>query len=44
MKKSTIQQGIEFYKQHPDKYNPGQPGYQKAVEARGNEVMKSPEV
>ena len=44
MKKSTLQQGLEFYKQHPDKYNPGQPGYQKAVEARGNEVMKSPEV
>jgi len=42
--KSVIQEGLEFYKQHPDKYNPGQPGYQKAVEARGNEVMESPEV
>lgn len=42
--KSVIQEGLEFYKQHPDKYNPGQPGYQKSVEARGNEVMNSPEV
>lgn len=42
--KSIIQEGLEFYKTHPDKYNPGQKGYQKAVDARGDEVMNSPEV
>ena len=42
--KSIIQEGLEFYKTHPDKYNPGQKGYQKAVDARGDEVMNSPEI
>ena len=41
---SVLKTGFEFYKQHPNKYNPGQPGHQKAVDARGSEVMQSPEV
>ena len=42
--KSVLQEAFEFYGQHPDKYNPGQPGYQTAVNKRGEEVMQSPEV
>jgi hypothetical protein len=40
----VIQKAFEFYKQHPDKYNPGQKNYQRLVDKRGAEVMGSPEV
>jgi hypothetical protein len=40
----VIQKAFEFYKQYPDKYNPGQKNYQRLVDKRGAEVMGSPEV
>ena len=43
-RKSVLQEAFEFYMQHPDKYNPGQPNYQTAVDKRGVEAMQSPEV
>ena len=42
--KSIIQEAFEFYKQHPDKYNPGQKNYQKLINKRGDEAMQSPEI
>ena len=42
--KSVIQEALEFYKQHPDKYNTNQSDYQNLVNIIGEEVMKSPEV
>lgn len=43
-RKSVIQKAFEFYKQYPDRYNPGQKNYQRLVDKRGAEVMGSPEV
>ena len=42
--KSIIQEAFEFYKQHPDKYNPGQKNYQQLIDKRGDEAMQSPEI
>ena len=42
--KSVIQEALEFYKQHPDKYNTNQSDYQNLVNIIGEEVMKSPEI
>lgn len=42
--KSVLQEAFEFYKQHPDKYNFGQKGYQRMVDKLSKEVMQSPEV
>lgn len=41
---SILQTAFEFFKKHPDKYNPGQKNYQKLVNKRGEEVMQSPEI
>lgn len=41
---SILQTGFEFYKENPDKYNPGQKNYQQLIDKRGKEVMQSPEV
>ena len=42
--KSLLQEAFEFYKQHPDKYNPGQKNYQQMVDDRGKKAMQSPEM
>lgn len=43
-RKSVLQEAFEFYRQHPDKYNPGQKDYQQMVNKRAKEIMQSPEV
>lgn len=39
-----LQAGFNFYKDYPNRYNPGMPGYQKYVQKSGDEVLGSPEV
>lgn len=41
---SILRTAFEFYRDHPDAYNPGQKNYQELVEKRGDEIMQSPEV
>lgn len=40
---SVLYEGLKFYAEHPDKYNPGQKNYQKLVQKRAKEVSNSPE-
>ena len=42
--KNVLEAGFRFYKEHPNKYNPGQPNYQQLVNKRANEVWNSPEI
>ena len=41
---NKLYNAFKFYKEHPNKYNPGQPNYPKLVERRANEVWNSPEI
>lgn len=41
---SILKTGFEFYKENPDRYNPGQKNYSDLVNKRGKEVVNSPEV
>jgi len=40
----TLYNAFKFYKEHPNKYNPGQPNYQQLVNKRADEVWGSPEI
>lgn len=40
----VLHNAFKFYKEHPDKYNPGQPNYQQLVNKRADEVWNSPEI
>ena len=42
--RSVLEGGLEFYKNSPQKYNPGQKNYPQLVEKRAKELMKSPEI
>ena len=42
--KNVLYNAFKFYKEHPDKYNPGQPNYQQLVNKRADEVWNSPEI
>lgn len=41
---NVLEAGFRSYAEHPERYNPGQPNYQKLVDKRANEVWSSPEV
>lgn len=40
----ALQQGFNFYKDYPNRYNPGMPNYPLYVQRSGNEALGSPEI
>ena len=43
-RQSILKTAFQFYKNHPNKYNPGQKNHTDLVQRRGEEVWDSPEV
>lgn len=42
--RNILESAFLLYKDHPNKYNPGQSNYQELVNRRANEVWESPEI
>ena len=40
----VLHNAFKYYKEYPNKYNPGQPSYQQLVNKRADEVWNSPEI
>lgn len=41
---NPLEHGFREYKRRPDRWNPGDPGYEEDVQAKGRQLMQSPEI